>query len=47
MSTVKLVTSEGDVLEVNLAVASKSLLIKRIIEDSGVKEEIPLPNVNR
>lgn len=44
---VKLVTSDGDVVEVDVDVASKSVLIKGMIDDSGVEEEIPLPNVKR
>mmetsp|Transcript_43173 Transcript_43173/g.31541 ORF Transcript_43173/g.31541 Transcript_43173/m.31541 type:complete len:163 (+) Transcript_43173:31-519(+) len=44
---VKLVTSEGEVVEVEVEVASKSVLIKGMIDDSGVEEEIPLPNVKR
>jgi len=47
MSKVKLVTSEGEVVEVDVEVASKSVLIKGMIDDSGVEEEIPLPNVKR
>ena len=44
---VKLVTSEGEIVEVDVNVASKSVLIKGMIDDSGVEEEIPLPNVKR
>ena len=44
---VKLVTSDGEVVEVDVDVASKSVLIKGMIDDSGVEEEIPLPNVKR
>ena len=40
-------TSEGEVVEVDVNVASKSVLIKGMIDDSGVEEEIPLPNVKR
>ena len=47
MSKVKLVTSEGDVVDVDVEVASKSVLIKGMIDDSGVEEEIPLPNVKK
>ena len=47
MSKVKLVTSEGEIVEVDVEVASKSVLIKGMIDDSGVDEEIPLPNVKR
>jgi len=44
---VKLVTCEGEVVEVDVDVASKSVLIKGMIDDSGVDEEIPLPNVKK
>jgi S-phase kinase-associated protein 1 len=47
MSKVKLVTSEGEQVEVDVDVASKSVLIKGMIDDSGVEEEIPLPNVKK
>ena len=47
MSKVKLVTSEGETVEVDVEVASKSVLIKGMIDDSGIDEEIPLPNVKR
>ena len=47
MSKVKLVTSEGDIVEVDVEVASKSVYIKGMIDDSGVDEEISLPNVKR
>jgi S-phase kinase-associated protein 1 len=47
MAKVKLVTSEGEVVEVDVEVASKSVLIKGMIDDSGVEEEIPLPNVKK
>lgn len=47
MAKVKLVTSEGEVVEVDVEVASKSVLIKGMIDDSGFEEEIPLPNVKK
>lgn len=47
MSKVKLVTSEGEVVEVDVEVASKSVLIKGMIDDSGIEDEIPLPNVKK
>ncbi len=45
--TVKLVTVEGDIVHVDIETASKSVLIKGMIDDSGVEEEIPLPNVKK
>ncbi|KAM3144457.1 suppressor of kinetochore protein mutant [Paramecium bursaria] len=42
---VKLSSQDGLVLEVQKEVAIKSHLISTIIEDTGLEEEIPLPNV--
>ena len=47
MTHVKLVTSEGEKIEVDVAVASRSVLIKGMIDDAGVEEDIPLPNVKK
>lgn len=47
MSTVKLTTMEGDVVEVDIEVAKKSVLVSSLIDDSGTDEEIPLPNVKK
>jgi len=47
MSKVKLVTSEGEKVEVDVEIASKSVLIKGMIDDAGVEEDIPLPNVKK
>ena len=44
---VKLVSLEGETLEVDEKVASKSQLIKNMIDDAGTEEEIPLPNVKK
>lgn len=44
---VKLITSEGEQVSVAVDIASKSVLIKGMIDDSGVDEEIPLPNVKK
>jgi S-phase kinase-associated protein 1 len=44
---VKLLCSDGDEVEVDVEVAQKSVLIKGLIDDSGVEEQIPLPNVKR
>ena len=43
--SVKLKSSQGDVIEVEEEVACLSTLIKTMVEDSGTDEEIPLPNV--
>ena len=47
MTKVKLLTSDGETIEVDVDVASKSVFIKGVIDDSGVDEEIPLPNVKK
>ena len=45
MTKVKLVSQEGEMTEIDEEVATKSTLIKNMIEDAGTDEEIPLPNV--
>lgn len=45
--TVKLLCNDGEVVEVATNIAEKSVLIKGLIEDSGVDEEIPLPQVKK
>ena len=45
--TVKLLCNDGEVVEVPVDVAEKSVLIKGLIEDSGTDEEIPLPQVKK
>ena len=42
---VQLRSSEGEVFDVHPEVASMSVLIKNMVEDSGSEEVIPLPNV--
>jgi S-phase kinase-associated protein 1 len=44
---VKLISSEGSELEVDLDTAQMSVLIKSMIDDSGPEEDIPLPNVKK
>lgn len=44
---VKLVSQEGEIMEVDQEIIAKSVLIKGMIDDSGVEEEIPLPNVKK
>ncbi|EER09550.1 S-phase kinase-associated protein 1A, putative [Perkinsus marinus ATCC 50983] len=43
--TVKLRSSQGEVFDVPTNVACMSNLIQNMVEDGGVDEEIPLPNV--
>ena len=42
---VKLVSQDGETIEVEKAIISLSGLIKSMLEDSGADEDIPLPNV--
>ncbi len=44
---VRLICQEGETIEVDLEVAEKSILIKGMIDDGGIDEEIPLPNVKK
>lgn len=44
---VKLICSDGEVVEIDIDIAEKSVLIKGLIDDSGTDETIPLPNVKR
>ena len=44
---VKLLCSDGEVVEVPVEIAEKSVLIKGLIEDSGTEDDIPLPNVKK
>ena len=43
----RLMCKDGEVLDVNVDVASQSVLIKGLIEDSGTDEEIPISQVNK
>ena len=44
---VKLICENGESMLVEQDVAERSLLIKGMIDDSGIEEEIPLPNVKK
>ena len=44
---VKLITSDGEEVEIDIDVAEKSVLIKGLIDDTGTDDQIPLPNVKR
>lgn len=44
---VKLICSDGETVEIEVDIAEKSVLIKGLIDDSGLEEQIPLPNVKR
>lgn len=45
MSKVTLLTSDQGKFEIEEAVAKKSQMLKNIIEDTGIQEQIYLPNV--
>ena len=47
MSLVKLMTSDGELVEVSRECAEASVLIKGIIDDSGIEDDIPLPQVKK
>ena len=44
---VKLATAEGEIVEVDKNIASHSVLIRGIIEDSGIEDDIPLPQIKK
>ena len=44
---VTLVPEEGEGIEVEVDIAQMSVLVKSMIDDGGIEEEIPLPNVKR
>ena len=44
---VRLVSQEGEIIEVDQETVVISVLIKSMIDDSGTDEDIPLPNVSR
>ena len=41
----RLVTSDGETVEVKKEIAEKSVLIKGLIEDAGLDDDIPLPGI--
>ena len=44
---VTLCTMDGETVQVDKEIACKSVLIKGIIDDSGVDDEIPLPAIKK
>ena len=44
---VKLTTMDGETVEVEKEIACKSILIRGIVDASGVEEELPLPAIKR
>ena len=44
---VKLVTMDGETIEVDKDIACKSVLVRGIVEDNDVNDEIPLPTVKK
>ena len=47
MTKVKLIPEEGEFIEVEEDIATMSVLVKSMIDDSGNEEDIPLPNVKK
>ena len=47
MTKVNLVAEEGEPIEVDEEIATMSVLVKSMIDDSGADEDIPLPNVKK
>ena len=47
MTKVNLVPEEGEQIQVDEDIATMSVLVKSMIDDSGVDEDIPLPNVKK
>ena len=46
-SLVTLTTMEGEKTQIAVKIISKSVLVKGLIDDSGIEEEIPLPNIKK
>ena len=44
---IKLQTMDGETVEVEKEIACKSVLVKGIVDDSGVDDEIPLPQIKK
>ena len=44
---IKLQTMDGEIVEVKKEIACMSGLVKGIVDDSGVDDEIPLPQVKK
>ena len=44
---VKLTTMDGETVEVDVEIACKSILVKGIVDDSGIEDEIPLASVKK
>ena len=44
---VKLIPEEGEAIEVEVDIATMSVLVKSMIDDAGTEEDIPLPNVKK
>ena len=43
----KLMTSDGQLVEVKKEIAEYSRFVKNIIEDTGIDEDVPLPGVTK
>ena len=40
--TARLMCKDGEIIEVDVNIATQSVLIKGLVEDSGIDEEIPI-----
>ena len=43
----KLMCKDGEIIEIDVKTASHSVLIKGMIDESGLEEEVPLPQVSK
>ena len=44
---ITLATMDGETMEVDKEIAMKSVLIRGIVEDSGVEDDVPLPSIKK
>ena len=47
MSKVSFLTKEGETVECPVDIASRSVMVKGMIDDGNVEEAIPLPTVSK
>ena len=47
MSTINLVTAEGDIISIVVSIISKSKLIKDMLDDISADDNIPLPTIRK
>ena len=44
---ITLATMDGETMQVEKDIAMKSVLIRGIVEDSGVEDDVPLPSIKK